>query len=964
MVLAIDPSLILAWSQAQAGITGAAGASGASGTGAKPAAPTPPWQSAANSSTSSPSSTSTASSVSTKTTAAPPPPPLSATAKVALDGGKFFDPNAAKLDVQGANANTNQDYKDLFAVYQGLDSLNQLAQQMTSASLSSFDKTQIQQAFTAGMSQLQSFVEQTKFNGFQLAQGKIQASEQTTVGVPQASDTYTGSTVYAGAVNGVAAALTGNVAFTLTDKSPSGAVTNVDFDLSEMGATPRTVGNVVNYLNGKLTAAGVSDVKFSDVFTQGAPQTVQAGGKTVNLSNSPDQFALQLSGLSIDSVTLSAPASSPAVYVAQTSGNAAATTPDTVQQLLKLQTDPTNGDAAQGDRISSTTLGPQVQAVRASAASPDGSLYVLADVTGTTSDGQTVKGQQDVALLKYDSSGKLLYTQTLGAADSASGYGLAVSADGAKVAVTGTVTGLLQGTSTPSDPTVANTFVSVFNAAGEEQWTARGGSTQGDQPSAVSFGADGAVYVTGQTLSVLPGATSQGGPDGYLKGFTPTGAEKFAVEFGTSGIDSTGGIAVSGSSVYVAGVENGHAVVRQYGLQASGPPTLTAERDLGDLQGGNIAGIGLNSDGSIVVAGSTHNASLAAGQVGAAFQAGKDAFVATLQPGLAASSSDTINFYQGAGDTTAAKMTLAGGQVYLAGQITGPTSQVSGGLHSQTGFAVQVDPTSGAVGWSSAMLGLDNLSSPNAIAVDPSGASVLDQLGLPTGQLGAQPSQLLTASTSLRVGDKFSIVTSSGGLAQTVTIQAGDTLATLATRIQRASDYQLTAKVLPAVKGEQQLKLAPVNPRTQVQLIAGPQGTDALASLGLTEGVITNPPANSSTSSSSSTSSTSSTSSSHSKPSFSLGLPSTLALDTPADALAASKALAAAIATVKNGYTVLSAPPASKTAAKSGPVPTYLTNELANYQAGLNRLTGGASASSSTTSTTGTDPNSALLGLF
>ena len=589
---------------------------------------------------------------------------------------------------------------------------------------------------------------------------------------------------------------------------------------------------------------------------------------------------------------------------------------------------------------------------------------MLADVNGTTSDGQAIKGQQDVALLKYDSAGKLLFTQTLGAADSASGYALAVSADGSKVAVSGTATGLLQGTSTPSDPTVANTFVSVFNAAGEELWTARGGSAKGDQPSAVSFGADGSVYVTGQTLSALPGATGQGGPDAYLKGFTPTGAEKFGVEFGTSGVDGAGGIAVSGSTVYVAGVENGHAVVRQYALQASGAPTLTAQRDLGDLQGGNIAGIGVKSDGSIVVAGSTHNASLTGDQVGAAYQAGKDAFVATLQPGLTASPSDRINFFQGAGDTTAAKMTLAGDQVYLAGQITGPVSQVSGGLHGQTGFALQIDPASGAVGWSTAMLGLDNLSSPNAIAVNPSGASVLDQLGLPSGQLGAKPSQLITASTSLRAGDKFSIVTGSGGLSQTVTIQAGDTLATLATKIQRASDYQLTATVLPGVKGgEQQLKLAPVNSRTQVQLVAGPQGTNALAALGLTEGVLFNPPTKSSSTSSSSTSSKSSTSPSSSKPSFALGLSSTLALDTPADAQAASKALAAAIATVKNGYTVLTRPPAPKASA-SGPVPTYLTNQLANYTAGLNRLTGGASSSSSSTSTTSTDPSVALLGLF
>jgi len=36
------------------------------------------------------------------------------------------------------------------------------------------------------------------------------------------------------------------------------------------------------------------------------------------------------------------------------------------------------------------------------------------------------------------------------------------------------------------------------------------------------------------------------------------------------------GIAVSGSSLYVAGTENGHAVVRSYALNATGAPTLSA----------------------------------------------------------------------------------------------------------------------------------------------------------------------------------------------------------------------------------------------------------------------------------------------------------------------------------------------------------------------------------------------------
>jgi hypothetical protein len=489
----------------------------------------------------------------------------------------------------------------------------------------------------------------------------------------------------------------------------------------------------------------------------------------------------------------------------------------------------------------------------------------------------------------------------------------------------------------------------------------------GDQPSAVAFGADGSVYVTGQTQSALPGATSQGSSDGYLQGFTATGAHKFTVEFGSNSQDSTGGIAVSGSSIYVAGVEAGHAVVRQYDLQASGAPTLAAQQDLGDLQGGNIAGVAVNTDGSIVVAGSTHNAGLTGGQATTAFQPGKDAFVATLQPGLADPGSDTISFFQGSGDTTASKMVLAGGQVYLTGQIAGPITAASNGQPSQTGFAAQIDPSSGASGWSTAFPGADQLSSPEAIAVDTTGASVLDQLGLPSGQVGSQPSKLLTANSSLRPGDSFSIVTGSGGGAgQSVTVSANDTLSTLANKIQWASNFQLTATVLPDATGAEQLKIAPVNSRIQAQLIAGPPGKDALGPLGLVEGVLSNPPTPSSSSSSSSTSSSSSSSSTPTLPKYSLGLSSDLSVATTSDAQAASTALTSAINSIKNAYTILSSPP--KAPGSTGTVPTYISNQLANYQAGLARLTAGSSSSSSssssTSSTTSTDPNASLLGLF
>ena len=59
----------------------------------------------------------------------------------------------------------------------------------------------------------------------------------------------------------------------------------------KMGTTPRTMGNVVNYINGKLQTAGVA-TKFAVSRTPGAAQTVQVGNSTLKLSPGPDSLRL------------------------------------------------------------------------------------------------------------------------------------------------------------------------------------------------------------------------------------------------------------------------------------------------------------------------------------------------------------------------------------------------------------------------------------------------------------------------------------------------------------------------------------------------------------------------------------------------------------------------------------------------------------------------------------------------
>jgi hypothetical protein len=207
---------------------------------------------------------------------------------------------------------------------------------------------------------------------------------------------------------------------------------------------------------------------------------------------------------------------------------------------------------------------------------------------------------------------------------------------------------------------------------------------------------------------------------------------------------------------------------------------------------------------------------------------------------------------------------------------------------------------------------------------------------------------LITANTPIKAGDSFYIRTQPGGPQTTITVSSTDTLTTLATKINSALGSAGTATVVP-LGATSELSITPTNSSSFIELDSEPanaglasvtsNSTDVLASLGLSSGVIR----------------TVATTNGLTDPSqlleYGLNLSSSLNLSTQADAKQAATALQAAIGVVQQAYQSLVSPPtlASEQAAKaqSGTAPAYLTAELANYQAGLSRLTAGSSTSSS-----------------
>ncbi len=849
----------------------------------------------------------------------------------ALSGRKLVNEDNAVLDVKGASSG---DYRKIFALYQGLTMLEALATRAGERGVGRLESEQLSRRFTSGMAEVKDFLTSAQFDGVRVVQGVSATQSQSTAAVARDNSKYLTGPIHDGALTDEVAAFQGDVRFGVTVKTMAGSQT-VDIDLAEMGTTPRTMDAVLQHINGKLEAAGVQ-TRIHRQMIEAEPRTVKAGDKTITLPAGPTRWGLTVSGTSVETISFAPAEARDSIQVVQGVGGKGG------HEVLKFDPDG-NPVAGSGEsfwvegRSGVSSLPDGVETVRASAAGPDGSMWIVADVSVGSST-QPIKGQADVVLMKLDSAGNVVVSRALGAASKASGYAIAVDADG-RVAVAGSVVGALVPGEAGASATTADSFVTVFDADGREQWTQRRGARAEDEATAVSFGADGRVYVAGRARSAMPGALAVGGWDGYVQAFSEsqvhslapiTATATGAAQFGTAGDDNVQAMTVDGDNLYTAGIENGAFVLRHFRIGPTGAPELLGVRDLGSASGGEIAGLAV-ADGRLIVSGATRNGALNAGQIANAHAGGQDAFVATLSTDLAASGADRLTYYGGEGDDTAADVKVHEGKVWL----TGISDRAIGAKTEDPsrGYLARLDVETGQVEWTQTWTAAEGQARPLALTVSSGGASVLDRLGLPQGEIDQSQSKALVDATAVRAGDRFYVHNPATGRQTAVTIEAKDTLQSLARKIEMASGRHLKVTIktdrdyLTGMDGDtrvtsggvQRLSITSADGRAGAVLTPGEAGRDALAGLGLTPGFIGK-------------------TADDKMKTFGVDLSPLLNLS-DADSIAKAKdQVQLAIKAMRDAYRALS-PEASKPAIK-GQAPAYLQAQLANYQAALARLTG------------------------
>ena len=844
--------------------------------------------------------------------------PLSESARLtaAMRATKLVDEN----DPSFAKPGVPDDHKKLFALYKALSTLQTLAQRAAGKETPSGLLPGLDARFQAGFSEAMKYAGDLSFDSLSLITGAKRSTAVTDIGVTRISSAFQTRALAQGDPQKPVAALEDALGaagvFTINVKRGS---TNQDItiDLGEMDpALPRNLGNVVNFINTALKDAGV--------MTRLKRVELPAATPAKGMPTPPKQYGIQIDTGGIETLTFTAQSAKPALYLANQGVDSG--------ELRKL--DISGADPITTFRMPIDDDGAKLN-VKQTVRDDQGNVFVLGTTDGDQG-AQLNQSPQDVMLRKYDSAGNLLWSKLMGATTRTEGLALAVDSKGAAV-IAGQLTGRLDSQVSLGG---SNSYVMKISAAGEQVFATQMGSVLADAATALAVGPDDAIYVGGYAQGRMTGAdASYGGSDNFVMKFSATGTRAYTRQFGGAGDERVAALAFSDDgSLIVASTEGGQGVVRKFSAADASSPAIW-EQSLGAVgSGGAIAGLAVEG-GAIYVAGSTTNGALSA-PVTAAHSGGQDGFVLKLNDGGGSATADFVS-YVGTGSTDRINgVTVEGGRIFVAGETRGTlpgATQTFGG--KTNAFAAEIG-AGGTLEWARQFGVTSGEGYGRGIAVDLNGGSVLDALGLPTGVLAPHMTRTITAQTTARAGDYFEIKVGDN-VARKIAIDAGETMTTLARKINRVLVLDGKASVVRSSKGET-LRIEPREGQT-IELIAGKDNLDALAGLGLSPGRVTKADPDAKT-----------PFDPDAIQEFALGLKGSYSLGSTASAQSALNAMDRALSEIRKAYREITTDPEirrmmhtpnDQKGKQGGAVPAYLQSQLANYNAGLSRLLGGGGSS-------------------
>ena len=194
-----------------------------------------------------------------------------------------------------------------------------------------------------------------------------------------------------------------------------------------------------------------------------------------------------------------------------------------------------------------TSLRDEASAVVADA---DGNVYLAGQTSGALAGPN--RGSYDTFIVKFDGGGRILWKRQLGTKAFDTVTGIATDTSG-NVYVVGRTDGALGGASAGG----TDAFVIKFGSTGDVLWKRQLGTAAYDAAHGTATGADGSVYIVGQTFGAL-GGSSLGNVDGFVIHLDADGITVGSDQLGTALFDGANGVATdTDGNVFVVGGSNG-----------------------------------------------------------------------------------------------------------------------------------------------------------------------------------------------------------------------------------------------------------------------------------------------------------------------------------------------------------------------------------------------------------------------
>ncbi len=779
-------------------------------------------------------------------TTAPTTPPWKQDNPLPVNASQVAAINALRSIVDGAGSASTalpDDIQTSFTTYKALDRLRVLAESATSTTSSAAQRAALQKTFLKGLGDLGTYLATAPTDKVNLAFGKPSSTATST----QLDATNAYETDGKGLVklrSDAILGLTGQEKFALTLDRP-GLTEHFTVDLSQ-GQQPPTIDSVAAQLNAAIATTLVYKPDGTpQLDTKGDPVTrwlarfvpQYSGGKWGFKLETPDGLEHVTLGqvdakdslvVATGQTALDAPT---ATKVFRLDDPAAAMdkteTMGTIQALDRYATRQ-NELARRTTNVTTTTTDYDGKVTKVTTQTSN--VYAPTDAAAVATDGQgysyvvgTTKGDlganlsdgdPNLFLTKMDGAGNVVWQRSLGASGASSGAALSIGTDGS-VVVAGTVTGSFAGASTDGDMVVAK-----YAANGDAQFSTVVRSPGIDTAKAVAIGNDGSVFVGGRV--------SGDNGDGFVARIDASGKLAERRTIAGTGSESVNALAIAADGNLLALVSrDGTAELRK--LDAGALSNDMASLSLGAADARVLA---VADDGSIAIGGAT-NAALNGTQVNAT-SGDRDGFVARVDAGLGGAS---VTYLGSSADDQVDSLAFMGSDLYAGGRTTGDLGATRRG--PTDGFVARIDAGSGTIEsvkqFGQALLRTE----PVRVAADQGGANAVSALGFGRGTINPAISDKVATQTTLHAGDYFSIKADDGAVRR-VTIEANDTLKTLATRIQGMIGASKGTVTATAVDGNQSLRIT-MKSGHALELLAGGDGVDALAKLGLSPQRISSP---------------------------------------------------------------------------------------------------------------------------